>query len=160
VRLGNWDRAQSYAHDIISDLNHWTSAWIEWNLALSMSGGPNWAKNFADAPIIVNTTGHEYYKQPMYYALGHFTKFLPPGSRRINARWNKSNKGWRHWSSDEHLEGTMFSTPNNATVFILTNDGDSQRRLNIIDPRITGSLLTSLPPNSIKTYIWWPSSQN
>ncbi|CAG0889293.1 unnamed protein product [Cyprideis torosa] len=38
---------------------------------------PNWAGNLVDAPIIVNPTANEFYKQPMYYAMGHFSKFLP-----------------------------------------------------------------------------------
>ncbi len=58
--------------DKIQDLNHWVTGWTEWNLALDLAGGPNWAKNFADAPIIVNQTADEFYREPMFYALGHF----------------------------------------------------------------------------------------
>lgn len=37
-----------------------------------MEGGPNWVKNFVDSPVIVNAKTDEFYKQPMFYALGHF----------------------------------------------------------------------------------------
>ena len=37
-------------------------------------GGPNWAENTVDAPIIIDAAAGEYYKQPMYYALGHVTR--------------------------------------------------------------------------------------
>lgn len=37
-----------------------------------MQGGPNWAKNFVDAPILVNATADEIYKQPMFYFMAHF----------------------------------------------------------------------------------------
>lgn len=37
-----------------------------------MQGGPNWVKNFVDAPIIVNAKAEEFYKQPVYYALAQF----------------------------------------------------------------------------------------
>ncbi|CAN7939571.1 unnamed protein product, partial [Ixodes hexagonus] len=73
VILGSWDRAENYAHDILEDLLHWTTGWVDWNLALDLMGGPNWVKNFVDSPIIVNATGREFYKQPMYYALAHFS---------------------------------------------------------------------------------------
>jgi len=53
-------------------LNHWYSGWIDWNLALDEKGGPNWVMNYVDSPVIVNATGAEFYKQPMFYALGHF----------------------------------------------------------------------------------------
>ncbi len=72
----------------MQDLNHYTSGWTDWNLALNLEGGPNWVNNFVDAPIIVNKTSHEYYKQPFFYALGHFSKFLIPDSVRIQVTAN------------------------------------------------------------------------
>lgn len=88
---GSWDRGESYANDIIEDLNRYVSGWIDWNLALDMNGGPNWSKNFVDSPILVNTTqqSKEFYKQPMYYALGHFSKFFKPGDKIVNTNVNK-----------------------------------------------------------------------
>ncbi|CAG2114061.1 unnamed protein product, partial [Medioppia subpectinata] len=83
IYLGHWDTFERYANDIIVDLNHWTAGWVDWNLALDEEGGPNWVKNFVDAPIIVNATNKEYYKQPFFYALGHYSKFLTPGSQRV-----------------------------------------------------------------------------
>ena len=53
-----------------------------------MLGGPNWANNNVDAPIIVNPEEGEFYKQPMYYALGHISKFIVPGSVRIDLQKN------------------------------------------------------------------------
>uniref|UniRef100_T1K6T6 Glucosylceramidase n=1 Tax=Tetranychus urticae TaxID=32264 RepID=T1K6T6_TETUR len=83
VMLGNWTRAETYARDIIEGLNRWSTGWVDWNIVLSMDGGPNWASNYVDAPIIVSDDGTEYYKQPMFYSLAHFSKFLKPGSQRI-----------------------------------------------------------------------------
>ena len=34
-------------------------------------------------PIIVNKETDEFYKNPMYYGLAHFSKFLPQNSVRI-----------------------------------------------------------------------------
>ena len=31
--------------DLIEDLNNYVSAWIDWNLVLDESGGPNYAQN-------------------------------------------------------------------------------------------------------------------
>lgn len=65
-------------------MNHWVTGWTDWNLALDLNGGPNWANNFVDAPVIVNATANEFYKQPMFYALGHFSKFIPENSVRVD----------------------------------------------------------------------------
>lgn len=78
--LGNWSRGEAYAHDIISDLNHHVSGWMDWNLVLDMQGGPNWANNKVDAPILADLQAQTLYFQPMYFYLGHFSKFLRPGS--------------------------------------------------------------------------------
>ncbi|VVC91735.1 unnamed protein product [Leptidea sinapis] len=59
------------------------TSWIDWNLCLDEKGGPNWAYNFVDAPILVFPENDEFIKQPMFYAMGHFSKFIPRGSQRI-----------------------------------------------------------------------------
>lgn len=66
-------------------MNHWVTGWTDWNIALDLQGGPTYIKNFCDAPIIVNATAQEFYKQPMFYAIGHFSKFVPKDSRKIGA---------------------------------------------------------------------------
>lgn len=66
-------------------LNEDSVGWIDWNLVLDEQGGPNWVENYVDAPIIVNATVGEFYKQPVYYALSHFSKYIPRGSVRIDS---------------------------------------------------------------------------
>lgn len=88
--LGDWSRGEVYASDIIEDLNRHTSAWIDWNMALDMGGGPNWAANYVDSPIIVNAKSEEFYLQPMYYALAHFSRFIRPGSVHVDAQVKKA----------------------------------------------------------------------
>lgn len=54
------------------DLNHHVSGWIDWNLALDQTGGPNWVKNFVDSPVIVDKHRDVFYKQPTFYSMAHF----------------------------------------------------------------------------------------
>ncbi|TMW62181.1 hypothetical protein Poli38472_009674 [Pythium oligandrum] len=79
-----WTRGQRYAHDIIGNMNNWVVGWVDWNLILDHTGGPNHANNKCDAPIIIDETGKDYYLQPMYYFIQHFSKYVPAGSRRIH----------------------------------------------------------------------------
>lgn len=79
-----WFRGQRYAHDIITDFNNWVVGWVDWNLILDHTGGPNHLGNNCDAPIIIDETEKDYFLQPMYYFIQHFSKFAPPGSRRIH----------------------------------------------------------------------------
>ncbi|KAK1937751.1 putative glucosylceramidase 3 [Phytophthora citrophthora] len=81
-----WFRGQRYGHNIFSDLNNYAAGWIDWNLMLDHTGGPNHKGNVCDAAIIVTENGEDYFVQPMYYFIQHFSKFIPPGSRRVQAK--------------------------------------------------------------------------
>ncbi|ETV92219.1 hypothetical protein H310_13452 [Aphanomyces invadans] len=78
-----WDRGLRYAHDILQDLSHHASGWVDWNLILDHEGGPNKLGNTCDAPIIVHPDGQDFTVQPMYHFIKHFSGYLPPGSKRV-----------------------------------------------------------------------------
>ncbi|GBP43697.1 Glucosylceramidase [Eumeta japonica] len=127
VKLGSWSRAENYVKDIIEDLANGMVGWIDWNLCLNSAGGPNWAGNFVDSSIIVDAEKDEFYKQPMFYALGHFSKFVTPGSRRVKVTRN----------SLFSLDNVAFSTPNGTIVIVLYNGGRSRKvRLQVKDKAI------------------------
>jgi glucosylceramidase len=129
----------------LQDLNHYTSGWTDWNLALNLEGGPNWVNNLVDAPIIVNKTSLEYYKQPFFYALGHFSKFLIPDSVRIQVTAN-----------DElgSFETTAFVRPDNATVVIALNMNAEAVELTI-DDTVEGKIKHIIKAHSMQSYIWY-----
>ena len=88
VVLGDWDRGERYLYNIIEDLNHWVVGWTDWNLALDINGGPSWCGSYVDSPMIIDHENHIFYKQPMYYALGHISRFVVPRSVRIGLEKN------------------------------------------------------------------------
>lgn len=88
------------------------SGWVDWNMALDPDGNPNWVNNRADSPIIVNSTAGEFYKQPMYYALAHFSKFIPPDSVRIDTEV---------LSPDYDIHSVAFIRPDGAIALIVCN---------------------------------------
>lgn len=87
------------------------TGWVDWNMALDTQGGPTYINNFIDSPILVNATAGEFYKQPMYYAIGHFSKFIPEGSVRIEAK------------SDANLPLVALTRPepDGKTVLVILN---------------------------------------
>ncbi len=126
-------------------MNHYTTGWVDWNLALDLEGGPNWVNNFVDAPIIINATAYEFYKQPFFYALGHFSKFLLPDS--VKVQLSESEK-------IDKFETTAFVRPDNATVVIALNMNDFAVELTIDDPN-NGQVSRKVNPRSLQTYIFW-----
>ncbi|CAJ0577401.1 unnamed protein product, partial [Mesorhabditis spiculigera] len=81
--MGDWNRADQYAQNIIEDISHGIQGWVDWNIVLDPQGGPNWVKNFVDSPIIANYTVDEFIKQPMFYVLAHFSNFVLPDYTRV-----------------------------------------------------------------------------
>lgn len=73
----------TYAYDIITDLNHGTQGYIEWCMILSNKGQPNPYDNFNSAPVLINPVTDEVIYTPLYYLLSHFSKFIRPGAMRI-----------------------------------------------------------------------------
>ncbi|MCL2599735.1 MAG: glucosylceramidase [Treponema sp.] len=82
-RPGAWFPGERYAHNIINDLNNGCTAWIDWNIALDMRGGPNHVGNFCDAPVLVDTDSGKVRYQSSFYYIGHFSRFVKPDARRI-----------------------------------------------------------------------------
>lgn len=57
---------------------------MDYNLALDTSGGPTFVvNNNKEAAIVVNPETKEFYKQPIFYVQGHFSKFISRNSKRI-----------------------------------------------------------------------------
>lgn len=79
-------------------------------MVLDLQGGPTYISNFCDAPILVNATGQEFLKQPMYYGIGHFSKFVPKNSQKIYAA-----------SFDKDVLVTAFKRPDGGIVVVILN---------------------------------------
>ena len=79
----------------------------------------------------------------MFYHLGHFSKFVSPGSKRISVTSTSPNS----------LKFIGFSTSEGTTVVIVLNSNKEKITFAISDPKI-GSIDTSISGSSIQTYIW------
>ncbi|XP_033052142.1 lysosomal acid glucosylceramidase isoform X3 [Trachypithecus francoisi] len=132
-------------------LPHWAKVnllyhvvgWTDWNLALNPEGGPNWVRNFVDSPVIVDITKDTFYKQPMFYHLGHFSKFIPEGSQRVGLVASQKND----------LDTVALMHPDGSAVVVVLNRSSKDVPLTIKDPAV-GFLETISPGYSIHTYLW------
>uniref|UniRef100_A0A915NLV3 Glucosylceramidase n=1 Tax=Meloidogyne floridensis TaxID=298350 RepID=A0A915NLV3_9BILA len=160
VSLGNWTRAMMYGRDILRGLQNWAIGWTDWNLCLDLIGGPNWVKNYADSPIIINVTADEFYKQPMFYAMAHFSRFIPPGSIRIDSQISSKLTP----SLTEQIESVAFRNPDGNRVLVLISNSEELIE-GIIEEEINENnkgleavkirtINVRLPPKSISTLIW------
>lgn len=135
VDLGNWLRAESYAVDIIEDLNRHTSAWIDWNLALDFTGGPSWIGNYIDSPIIVDEYSKEYYYQPMYFVLAHFSKLFLPNS--VNVATTVERKKLNLFK--EVLATAVYLNQTNHVVVNILNKSALDHKIKLVLVGLSGS---------------------
>lgn len=99
-----------YARDIIGCLNNWVDGWVDWNMVLDTKGGPNWFKNWCVAPVIVDPDKDEVYFTPIYYTLVHFSKFIRPNAKVIDAQF-----------TDDQLMVTAAKNPDGTIAVIILN---------------------------------------
>ena len=112
---GEWELGERYATSIINDLNRWTVGWIDWNLLLDATGGPNHVGNLCSAPILAaadddHNGGQVLAHQSSFWYLGHFARFIKPGAQRVLCA-----------ATREDLQCTAFANPDGTVVAVVMN---------------------------------------
>jgi len=138
--LGEWTPGERYGSAIINDLNRWSVGWVDWNLVLDLTGGPNHANNFCSAPIIADTKNDRLLFQSTYYYLGHFARYIRPGARRILCS-----------SSQAGMEAVACVNPDGKLAVVVQNRNQEAIKFNL-KSRHTATPLT-LPGHAIATYL-------
>jgi glucosylceramidase len=137
--LGEWAPAERYARSIISDLNHWTVGWIDWNLLLNETGGPNHVGNFCSAPMMADRERGELMPQASYDYLGHFSRFIHPGAQRVLCS-----------ASSEDLACTAAVNESGSVAVVVLNRSERAHRFVL---RIDGlATVVSLPGRCIASF--------
>lgn len=132
---------ERYAHDMIGNFNNHCSIFCDWNLLLDEKGGPNHVGNFCDAPIMADTKNDEIYIHDSYYYIGHFSKYVKKGAKRI---------GSSKWTAD--IDTVSFKNPDGSIVSVVLNRTDKDIEFNLY---LNGNKVeTKAEAHSIATYIF------
>ena len=112
-RINEWKFGEQYALSMINDFNNGTVGWTDWNILLDEVGGPNHVKNFCFAPVHADTRTGELTYLSSYYYIGHFSKFIRPGARRVASSPSRSQ-----------LLSTAFINPDGRLAVVVMNRSD------------------------------------
>ena len=82
---------------------------------LDEKGGPNHVGNFCYAPVIADTRDGSIHYVNSYYYIGHFSKFIRPGAKRIASSSNR-----------DVLQTTAFLNPDGKVVVVVLNTSDKK----------------------------------
>ena len=129
-----------YARDIIGCLNNWVDGWVDWNMVLDTKGGPNWANNWCIAPLIVDPEKDEVYYTPLYYVMTHFSKFIRPEAKVIEAK-----------KTDKELMVAAAKNPDGSIAVVVFNEGKTPKNFKLIHNDFAKNI--SISPQAIQTIL-------
>jgi glucosylceramidase len=119
-KLNNWANGEIYGRSMINDFNAGTVGWTDWNILLDEKGGPNHVSNFLFSPVHADTkTGDLMFTNSFYY-IGHFSKFIRPGAKRVATS-----------SSRDNLLATAFLNTDGILAVVVMNDTDTLMPFNL-----------------------------
>jgi len=188
IAAGAWTLGEGYAYDILSDLNIGSVGWIDWNLlinderigpnhvdnvwdaAMNLMAdnddeGPEHEDNVWDAAMMADLSTGEVHRHPQYHFIGHFSKFMPPGSIHMKSTiLGPASKRDRHsrlrlgggradaCSAEGGLQSTTFLRPDGFLATVVLNCGDGSVDFKLLaGPRAAHA---SIPPHAIQTYLF------
>ncbi|KQO34658.1 glycosyl hydrolase [Flavobacterium sp. Leaf82] len=133
-----WGNAERYGLNMINDFNNGTVAWTDWNILLDQNGGPNHVGNFCFAPIHADTVKDELIYTPMYFYIGHLSKFIRPNAKRIQATL-----------SDKNLLSTSFKNTDGKIATIIMNSSDKEVIYTITNNKLKTTI--TIPAHAMQT---------
>lgn len=136
-----WPNAEKYGASMINDFNNGTVGWTDWNILLDERGGPNHVQNFCSAPVHADTRTGELIVTPSYYYIGHFSKFIRPGAKRISTA-----------SSRSQLLSTTFRNEDGSMVTVVMNQSKAPVTFRLIVA--SNSATITIPGKAIQTLVY------
>ncbi|HXS69879.1 MAG TPA: glycoside hydrolase family 30 protein [Candidatus Polarisedimenticolia bacterium] len=145
--IDDWKWGENYGKSMINDFNSGAEGWTDWNVLLDEEGGPNHVRNFCFAPIHGDTrTGALHYMNSYYY-IGHFSKFIRPGAKRIISS-----------STTDNLITTAFLNKDKNIVVVVMNSTEKDQPFYLWMDNMAAK--SASPAHSIMTFIVSGASQS
>lgn len=128
--------AEKYGREICENFNNYETAICDWNILLSENGGPFHNRTGDSeaapgvvhdpinggcyAPVLFSAERKELVFTPIYYYIGHFSKFVARGAKRLAVT---------KYTSDLYV--CAFKNPDDSIVLIIMNTADRDLPANI-----------------------------
>ncbi len=114
-KINEWSLGEKYGDNMIHDFNNGMTGFTDWNILLDEKGGPNHVGNFCFAPVHANLQTGDLIFTNAYYYIGHFSKYIQPGAKRIISSASRSQ-----------LQTTAFKNPDGSVAVLVMNSGNAK----------------------------------
>jgi glucosylceramidase len=126
---------------LIGATRNWSRNVLLWNLAADPHAGPHTNNGGCTMCVgAITLDGDSATLNTAYYAVAHFSKFVPAGSVHVGS------------NNLEQLSTSAFLTPQGKIVLVVSNTGNFPSTFHI--GYHGSSLTTTLPSESVGTYVW------
>ena len=121
-------------------MRNWSRIALEWNLANDPGYNPHTPGGCTECKGALTINGSSIIRNVSYYIIAHASKFVPPGSVRINSTTTSS------------LSNVAFKTRDGKIALIVLNEGNTPLSFNT---RLGGKwAAATLPAGTLATYVW------
>ena len=137
----NWRDVERYAREMIGNFSNFMAASVEWNLIVDLQGGPYHNRTGGvKAPVYVDENEKKFILGPLYYTVGHFSKFIKRNAVRIGSS-----------TYNDAVKAVAFSNPDGEIVVVVLNTTERN-----FTPKIRLNNCTAdfeLPAKSLQTLV-------
>jgi glucosylceramidase len=126
---------------LIAATRNWSRNVLLWNLAADPNNGPHTNDGgCTGCQGAITLIGSHATRNVAYYAVAHFSQFVPPGSVRVGT------------TELEQLASVAFLTADGKIVLVASNTANFPKTFNV---KYHGRwFTTTLPEESVGTYVW------
>jgi glucosylceramidase len=126
---------------IVGATRNWSRTVLQWNLAADPKYKPHTDRGGCDRCLgAITIDGDKVKRNPAYYIIAHASKFVRPGSVRVESENSKT------------LPNVSFRTPQGRKVLIVLNGASSPQSL--VVSLQDKSFLSVLNAGAVATYVW------
>lgn len=146
---GTWEPVRSGGltlqarQEVIQSVRHWARGVLFWNLALDENRGPQ--KGGCDTcrgVVTIDSRTGAVSRNDEYYALGHASRFVRQGARRIASS-----------DTQQDVDNVAFRNEDDGSrVLVVTNSAQQPRRIQVREGAHGFSY--TLPARSLATFVW------
>ena len=125
---------------LIGATRNWSRNVLEWNLAADPNYQPHTVGGCTECLGAITIDRSNVIRNTAYYVIGHASKFVRPGSKRIQS------------NSLANLPNVAFTTPEGKKVLIVLNESASPQSFNI---KFKGKMVSvNLEAGAAGTFVW------
>lgn len=162
-----------YLLDVVGTLRAGSAGWVDWNAFLNYTGGWNHlGRKDIGSPVLVDWPTDSIYLQAPYYYVGHLSRYVRPGARRVAC----SGQGVASTSAEHdavkdhikpqvHEDGTepegavplvagCFVAEDGASAAVVVMNANSDSVDFTLSDAMLGSVSVSLDAHSVRTFTY------